>query len=107
MDSGFINLEQIREMERSGVAVYAPPKVGQEGPKAEDPPEIANWRARMRTAEGKEVYKERDASAEWVNAQIKERHQVRRFNVRGLLRISSMLVLVVIAHNLSRWMALL
>lgn len=109
LDTGFINLEQIGEMEGCGVEVYAPPKAGKGGmaAKAKDPPEIAGWRARMATEEGKRVYKDRCSTAEWVNAQIKERHGVRQFNVRGLARVTSIMLLVVITHNLLRWMALM
>jgi hypothetical protein len=106
MDAGFINLEQIREMERSGIVVYAPPTAGQEAPKAKDPPEIANWRARMSTEEAKKVYEHRFPAAERPNAQITEHYGVRQFRIRGLSRTSSFMLLVVITHNLLRWMAL-
>lgn len=107
MDNGFVNLEHIRQMERWGIAVYAPPRAGQEAPKGKEPLEMAGWRARMGTEEGKKVYKDRCSSAEWVNAQVKERHGLRQFSVRGLLRTTSVMLLVVITHNLLRWMALI
>ena len=106
MDTGFVNLKQIIEMERSAVAVYAPPQAGYEAPKAKDPPEIATWRARMSTEEGKKSYKERASSAEWTNAQVKQRHGVRQFSIRGLSRVTSMMLLVAITHDLLRWIAL-
>lgn len=107
LDAGFINLKQIEEMKRSGVEVYAPPKPSRGGrpPKAKDRPEVARWRARMATEEGKRVYKDRCSSAEWVNAQMRERHGVRQFNVRGLAKVTAVVLLVAIAHNLLRWMA--
>jgi len=106
MDSGFVDLEQIIEMERSGVAVYAPPKAGHEAPKANDPAEIAKWRARMSTEEGKETYKQRDSTAEWSNAQIKGRHGVHQFGVRGIERVTSFMLLMAVTHNLLRWITL-
>lgn len=66
MDNGFVNLEHIREMERCGVTVYAPPRAGQQSPKGKEPLEVAEWRARMGTEAGQKVYKDRCSSAEWV-----------------------------------------
>jgi len=106
MDAGFINLEQITELKQNGIVIYAPPTAGQGAPKAKDSPEIANWRARMSTEEGKEVYEHRFPTAELPNAQITARHGVRQFRIRGLSRTSSFMLLVVITHNLLRWMAL-
>lgn len=59
----------------------------------------------MATEEGKRVYKDRCSSAEWVNARMRERHGVRQFNVRGLAKVTAVVLLVAIAHNLLRWMA--
>lgn len=106
MDNGFVSLEQIIEMERSGVEVYAPPHAGHEGPKAKDPPEIAGWRARMSTEEGKDTYRYRDSTAEWANAQLKGRHRMQQFSVRGLARVTSIMLLMGITHDLLRWITL-
>ena len=109
MDNGFINLKQIGEMERSGVEVYAPskPSRGERPPKVKDRTEVARWRARMATEEGKRVYRDRCSTAEWVNAQLRERHGMRQFSVRGLARVTAVTLLLVITHNLLRWMALI
>ena len=89
--------------------VYAPPKPSRGGkpPKAKEPKEVALWRERMATEEGKRVYRDRCSTAEWVNAQLRERHGVRQFKVRGLVRVTAVMLLVAIAHNLLRWMALI
>ena len=105
MDTGFVNLKQIIEMEKTGVEVYTPPQAGHEGQKAKDPPEVAKWRARTGTEEGKDLYKERTC-AEWTNAQIKERHGLRQFNVRGLNKVTSFMLLMAVTHNLLRWITL-
>jgi hypothetical protein len=59
----------------------------------------------METEEAKEIYKLRAATAKWANAQIRY-HGLRRFTVRGLDKALSIVLLVVIAHNLLRWIAL-
>jgi hypothetical protein len=58
------------------VEIYMPPKPprnkelrGSEyDPKPSDSPAVAEWRARMGTAEAKEIYKQRAATSETVNA---------------------------------------
>ena len=59
--------------------VYAPvPKPRKEGidphqPKEGHPPAVAEWRRRMGTAEAKEIYKQRAATAETVHANVMRR----------------------------------
>lgn len=113
-DGGFVRLEDIAALEQRGVAVYAPLRpVTRSGtraepttPRATDPPEIVAWRARMGTAEAKGVYKERGATAEWVNAQVRAHRGVGHFCVRGIANITSVMLLVALTHNLLRWIAL-
>ena len=57
---------------------------------------------RMATEKAKTVYRERGATAEWANAQVRQ-HGVSRFTVRGLAKVSTVMLLVVVAHNLMRW----
>ena len=40
----------------------------------------------MESEEAKEIYKQRAAAAEWVNAQGRERHGLQRIVVRGLAK---------------------
>ena len=42
-------------------------------PRESDSPEVAEWRVRMATDEAKEIYKERAATAECVNAIARNR----------------------------------
>lgn len=113
-DGGFVSLQDIVALEQQGVAVYAPlPPVKSPcarpeptTPRATDPPEIVAWRTRMGTAEAKTVYKERAATAELVNAQVREHHGLRRFSVRGIPKATCVVLLVALTHNLLRWIAL-
>ena len=59
----------------------------------------------METEEAKERYKLRAATAEWANAQVRC-HGLVKFTVRGLSKALSVVLLVAIAHNLLRWLAL-
>ena len=114
IDGGFVNLEDIVALECQGVTVYAPPKDCKEHElrkkryqrKAAGSPAVAAWRERMGTEEAKRVYKERAAVAECVNALMRSRYGLRRFTVRGLPKVSCVTLLVVLTHNLWRWMSL-
>lgn len=68
-------------------------------PKKGDSPAIAEWRERMGTAEGQEIYRLRPQVAEWVNAQARNR-DLRQMPVRGLAKCKIVAVLYALAHNL-------
>ena len=70
-------------------------------PKPDDSEAVARWRARMAGDEAKEIYKQRAATAECVNAQARNRGLL-RMPARGLSRVRSVVGLFVLAHNLMR-----
>lgn len=70
-------------------------------PKPGDSEAVAQWRARMASDEAKEIYKQRAATAECVNAQARNRGLL-RMPVRGLAKVRSVVGLFVLAHNLMR-----
>ena len=110
VDGGFVTVDAIDEAERNGTAVYAPPKeekkqreAGQDpyARKKSDTDATAQWRARMGTAEAKTIYKERASTAEWVNAQVRNRglYFVR---VRGKEKALAVALWHALAHNIGR-----
>ena len=112
VDGGFAKLEAIEEVQSGGKCkVYAPvakPKkdtVDRHEPKATDSKEVAEWRTRMGTKEAKEIYKERAATAECVNAQARNRG-LRQFLVRGLEKVKCVATWLAIAQNMARSFAL-
>jgi hypothetical protein len=74
-------------------------------PKPDDSEAVAEWRQRMASDEAKEIYKQRAATAECVNAQARNRG-LQRLPVRGLAKVRSVVGLFVLAHNLMRMVAL-
>lgn len=70
-------------------------------PKPGDSQAVAQWRARMASDEAKEIYKQRAATAECVNAQARNRGLL-QMPVRGLAKVRSVVGLFVLAHNLIR-----
>jgi len=70
-------------------------------PKPGDSEAVAQWRQRMNSAEAKDIYKQRAATAECVNAQARNRGML-QMPVRGLAKVRCVVGLFVLAHNLMR-----
>jgi transposase len=110
VDGGFVKKEDIEKVEQAGTTVYAPvqaskdPERDQHTPRPDDTPQVAAWRQRMATAEAKEIYKERASTAECVNAHARNRG-LYQFRVRGLAKVKAVVLLYVLAHNLTRTVA--
>lgn len=110
VDGGYVNLEAIDKAGAGGTQVYAPvpQKKGQPvsyEPKPDDPPGAAEWRKRMGTEEAKRTYKDRAATAELVNADLKA-HRGLALPVRGLNKVLTIGVWYALAYNMMRWAAL-
>jgi transposase len=111
VDGGYAKQESIQELTDAGIEVYAPPPAN---PKEQDPtkrqrkvpPQIEAWRARMETDEAKEIYKQRAASIETVNGDLKAHRGLTQFAVRGLERVNSVLMLTVLTYNMLRVFAI-
>ena len=67
--------------------------------------EVAEWRKRMGTPEAKEIYKERAATAECVNAQARNRG-LQQLTVRGIAKVKAIATWFAIVHNMARSFAL-
>jgi transposase len=108
VDGGFRSCEDIDyAATEHGTKVFAPvrdkekkEKAGKDpfAPLPSDKPAVAEWRQRMGTAEAQKLYHLRSATAEWSNAQARNRglYQVR---VRGLVKVRAVLLWYVLIHN--------
>lgn len=111
VDGGFVSKEDFEELDKKNIAIYAPvPKARKEGqdpyePRSDDSPAIAKWRQRMATEEAKEIYKQRAATAECVNA-IQRNRGLQAFRVRGIKKVKAVVLWFAILHNLLRGFAL-
>lgn len=114
VDGGFATVDAIDETERNGTTVYAPPKqekeqleAGQDpyARKKSDTDATAQWRARMGTPEAKAIYKQRASTAEWVNAQVRNR-DLYQVTVRGKPKVLVVVLWHALAHNFGRMKAL-
>jgi transposase len=111
IDGGFVNLESFEKAAARGVTSFAPvPKPRVEGidphkPKPGDSEAVAAWRERMGTDAAKEIYKERAATAETVNADLRTWRGLDRFAVRGSAKVSTIVLWSAITYNIMRWIA--
>lgn len=114
LDGGFGMLKDTILLTQMGIVVYTPVKEEEKkrakgidpfAPTPKDAPEIADWRQRMGLTESKEIYKERASTAEWVNAQARNRG-LQQFRVRSLKKVKDVAMWFAIVHNLIRALTL-
>jgi transposase len=113
VDGGFAKHEDIEAISTPavGTTVYAPvpksrnPEIDEHAPHRRDTPVVTDWRQRMATPEAQEIYRERAATAECVNAQARNRG-LKQFLVRGLAKVKMIALWYALAHNLMRAVAL-
>ena len=105
VDGGFAKFDSMIAAESRGSEVYAPvpnpknAKLDPHQPRPRDPPAIAQWRLRMAGDEAKRIYRQRAASAEWVNALARNRG-LRQIPVRGMVKARAIVLWYALAHNL-------
>jgi transposase len=114
VDGGLATRDDITTLAAHDVTVYAPVEAPRKetggrtayDPRPDDSPAVATWRQRMGTDDGKAIYRHRSSIAEWTNAQLRVRHGLQRFTVRGVDRVTSVVLLLAVTHNLLRYLAL-
>jgi transposase len=108
VDGGFATVNAIDQATARKCTVYAPLKDEEKQSAAGKDPHarkegdsdaVADWRSRMGTEAAKLLYRLRCQTAEWVNAQCRNRG-LRHMPVRGLARCRNVALLFAIAHNL-------
>jgi transposase len=111
VDGGFATLESV-EAVSDRTTVYAPvmePKDKNRDPHQPMPNDtgaIGAWRVRMGTEAAQQIYKERAATAECVNALARNRG-LRQIPVRGTAKALAVILLFALAHNMMRAITLL
>jgi transposase len=105
MDGGYVKLEEIDRAAVGDVTVYMPvPKprtvrADPHQPKRTDSAAVAAWRQRMGTAAAKATYKQRAATIETVNGELKTERGLDRFRVRGRTKARCVALWSVLAYN--------
>lgn len=96
-DDRLAGVELLVATERQKHGVQLPES---EGAVPEDAPALEQMRHKLRTPEGKALYKQRKAIVEPVFGQIKEGRGFRRFSFRGLVKATAEWDIVCMTHNL-------
>lgn len=108
-DAGCTSIENIEKMNERGCKVYAPVRVNKrvpgKPPRRKDSQSVREWRERMESEEAKTIYKLRGQTAEWVNAQLRNRGLVGLL-VRGAKKALAVVLVHAITHNMQRAWAL-
>ena len=107
-DAGYFSESNVTDKRLADVELYVPPDRQKHGAPLEEAsgpaPEGADvaekMRHKLKTPEGREVYKMRKAVVEPVFGQIKEARGFRRFSFRGLAKVAAEWDLICLTHNL-------
>jgi transposase len=111
MDGGYVHLDSIERAGVDGVKTYAPTPetegVDPTLPKKGDGPHVEEWRKRMGEEQAKEIYKERAATIETVNADLKTHRGLGPLVVRGIEKVTCVALWSALAYNLMHFGAAL
>ena len=106
VDGNYFTHAAVERADAEGVALYAPvpepKKQGQDryARRKDDSDAVAEFRERMGTAQGQEVYGLRCRTCETVNADVKEHRGLRTVRVRGLVKVLNVALWHALAYNL-------
>lgn len=106
IDGGYVGLDSIERAASEGVVVYAPvPKPKKEdqdahAPRRGDGPGVSAWRRRMGTDEAKTIYKQRAATSETINGDLKAWRGMRQLRVRGLSKARCIALWCALTYNI-------
>jgi transposase len=115
IDGGYLRKDDIEQAHGAGVELFVPPKParnpGNRGrelePKRGDSEAILAWKQRMTGEKGKQIYKERAATSETVNADLRSYRGLSQFTVRGLAKMRCVALWCALAYNLMHFGAAL
>jgi transposase len=107
LDGGYLRIQDIEHAHERGVELFVPPKPartlrrrGRElEPKPGDSEAVLAWKRRMASDEGKEIYRQRAATSETVNADLRSYRGLTQFTVRGLAKAKCVALWCALAYN--------
>lgn len=113
IDGGYAQPNAINQAVEKQVTPYAPVPKPRKGdtrdphvPRDGDSEAVAAWRQRMGTDEAKQIYKQRAATAETVNADAKQHRGLDALNVRGLDKVLGSACLFALTYDILRLITL-
>jgi transposase len=107
IDGGYVNYGAIDNAAEGDVTLYMPvPKPAKNAkeqdryaPRDSDSEAVAQWRVRMNTDEAKETYKQRAATSETINADIRTNRGMAPLSVRGIGKATCVALWSVLAYT--------
>lgn len=109
VDGGYVQHDAIDKAAEKSVTVFAPVPKPREGdgrdphqPRENDSEAVGAWRQRMGTEEAKEIYRQRAATAETVNADAKAHRGLGALSVRGLENVTGSVWLFALTYDILR-----
>jgi transposase len=108
LDGGYLRSADIQQAQADGVELFIPPKMAKSPlrrgrelePKPGDSEAVLAWKRRMSSEAGKEIYKERAAISETVNADLRSYRGLSQITVRGLAKARCVALWCALAYNL-------
>jgi transposase len=107
-DGGYLTFNDLDNAAGQNVTLYVPPKPPRDPakfgseyePRDSDSDAVNQWRQRMGSDEAKEIYKQRAATIETVNADLKTHRGLVQLTVRGLKKAKCVALWCALAYNL-------
>jgi transposase len=115
LDGGYLRIQDIEHAHERGVELFVPPKPARNSrrrglelePKPGDSEAVLAWKRRMASAEGKEIYRQRAATSETVNADLRSYRGLTQLTVRGLAKAKCVALWCALAYNVMHFGAVL
>jgi len=107
-DGGYMNFASVERSAARGIEVFSPPRENRTyhidplTPQPGDSPAIADYRQRMASVQGQAIYRQRAATAETVNADLKTWRGLDRLLLRGLDKVLTVAIWSALTYNLIR-----
>ena len=107
MDGGYLRKDDMEKAHGQKVELFVPPKPARGAqnrgrelePKPGDSEALLAWKRRMASAEGKEIYQQRAATSETVNADLRSYRGLTQITVRGLQKARCVALWCALAYN--------
>jgi transposase len=111
VDGGYLRTEDIVQAHQQGVELFVPSKPARNPqnrgrelePKPSDSEAVQAWKRRMASKEGQKIYKQRAATSETVNADLRTYRGLAPFTVRSLNKIKCVTLWCALAYNLTHF----
>ena len=107
LDGGYLRNQDLERAHQQGVEVFVPPKPARKpcgrnrelDSKPGDSAAVRAWKQRMASEAGKQIYKQRAATSETVNADLRSYRGLTQITVRGLAKAKCVALWCALAYN--------